>query len=85
MLVTKHFYEYKNFNINNIKKILCKRKKVDGGITNHTIIYFFNKEENEDIKKKFTGAYPSNFVNCFIKFSCYKCLNISTHLRQHRN
>ena len=44
---------------------------MDGGITNHTIIDFFNKEENEDIKKIFTGAYPSNFVNGFIKFLYY--------------
>ena len=65
MLVTKHFYEYKNFNINNIKKILCKHKKVDGGITNHTIIDFFNKEENEDIKKKIYWCISFQFCQLF--------------------
>ena len=41
------------------------------GITNHEIIKFFSKEENEDIQKNFVAVFPSNFVNPFISFSRY--------------
>ena len=38
------------------------------GISNHEIISFFSKEENEDIQKNFAGVFPSNFIYRFIIF-----------------
>ena len=43
----------------------CKKMN---GLTNHEIIKFFSKEENEDIQKNFVGVFPSNFINHFISF-----------------
>ena len=40
-------------------------------ITNHTIVNFFDKEENEDIKKKNIGIFPSNFNNRLINFHTF--------------
>ena len=37
-------------------------------VTNHEILKFFSKEENEDIQKNFVGAFPSTFINRFISF-----------------
>ena len=39
-------------------------------ITNHTIVNFFDKEENEDIKKNI-GIFPSNFNNRLINFHTF--------------
>ena len=39
-----------------------------GSISNHQTIYFFSKEGNKDIQKKFAAALPSDFINWFISF-----------------
>ena len=38
------------------------------GISNHEIINFFSKEENEDIPKNFVNIFPSNFITRFTSF-----------------
>ena len=36
------------------------------GISNETIVNFFEKETNDDLKKKFVGVFPLNYVTRFI-------------------
>ena len=36
------------------------------GISNETIVNFFEKETDDDLKKKFVGVFPLNYVTRFI-------------------
>ena len=38
------------------------------GISNETIVNFFEKETDDDLKKNFVGVFPSNYVTRFISF-----------------
>ena len=38
------------------------------GISNKTIVIFFAEKANGDIKNKFVGVFPSNYVIRFINF-----------------
>ena len=38
------------------------------GIFNETIVNFFEKETDDDLKKNFAGIFPSNHVTRFIFF-----------------
>ena len=38
------------------------------GISNETIVNFFGKEADDDLKKKFIGVFLSNYVTRFISF-----------------
>ena len=38
------------------------------GISNETIVNFFEKETEDDLKKKFVGVFPSSYVIRFISF-----------------
>ena len=38
------------------------------GISNDTIVNFFEKETDDDLKKKIVGVFPSNYVTRFISF-----------------
>ena len=38
------------------------------GISNDTIVDFFEKRTDEDLKSNFVGVFPSNYVIKFIKF-----------------
>ena len=38
------------------------------GISNETIVNFFEKEIDDDLKKRFVGVFPSNYVTKFIFF-----------------
>ena len=46
----------------------CFAVKMEGGISNKTVVCFFAESADNDIKKSFIGVFPSNFVNCFISF-----------------
>ena len=38
------------------------------GISNETIVNFFENETDDDLKKNFVGIFPSNYVTKFISF-----------------
>ena len=38
------------------------------GISNETIVKFFENETDDDIKKNFVGVFLSNYVTRFISF-----------------
>ena len=38
------------------------------GISNEAIIDFFEKETDDDLKDKFVGVFPSNYITRFISF-----------------
>ena len=38
------------------------------GISNETIVDFFEKENDSDIKENFVGVFPSNYITKFISF-----------------
>ena len=38
------------------------------GISNKTIVNFFENETDNDVKKNFVGVFPSNYVTRFISF-----------------
>ena len=38
------------------------------GISNETIVNFFEKETDDDFKKNFVGVFPSNYLTRFISF-----------------
>ena len=38
------------------------------GVSNDTIINFFEKETDEDLKDNFVSVFPSNYVIRFISF-----------------
>ena len=38
------------------------------GISNETIVNFFENETDDDLKKNFVGVFPSNYVTRFISF-----------------
>ena len=38
------------------------------GISNKTIVNFFEKKTDDDLKKNFVGVFPSNYVTRFISF-----------------
>ena len=38
------------------------------GISNETIVDFFEKEKDDDIKDNFVGVFPSNYITKFISF-----------------
>ena len=42
--------------------------KMEGGISNKTIVCFFAESGNDDVIKNFIGVFSSNFVNRFISF-----------------
>ena len=42
-------------------------KKMEG-ISNKTIVNFFENETDNDLKKNFVGVFPSNYVTRFISF-----------------
>ena len=55
------------------------------GISNETIVNFFNKETDDDLKKNFVGVFPSNYVTRFISFhemmiekNCYPFIIMNT-------
>ena len=39
-----------------------------GGISNETIVNFFEKETDDDLKKNFVGVFQLNYVTRFITF-----------------
>ena len=39
------------------------------GISNKTIVNFFENETDNDLKKKFVGVFPSNYLTRFISFT----------------
>ena len=38
------------------------------GISNETIVTFFESETDDDLEKNFVGVFPSNYVTRFISF-----------------
>ena len=38
------------------------------GISNETIVNFFENESDDDFKKNFVDVFPSNYVTRFISF-----------------
>ena len=38
------------------------------GISNKTIVNFFENETDDDLKNDFVGVFPSNYVTRFISF-----------------
>ena len=44
------------------------------GISNKTIVDFFKKETDDDLKDNFVGVFPSNYVTRFISFHEMMCL-----------
>ena len=38
------------------------------GISNKTIVDFFDRKTDDDIKENFVGVFPSNYVTRFISF-----------------
>ena len=38
------------------------------GISNETIVNFFENETDDDLKKNFADVFPSNYVTRFISF-----------------
>ena len=55
------------------------------GIFNETIVNFFEKETDGDLKKNFVSVFPFNYVTSFISFhemmvekSCYLFIIMNT-------
>ena len=55
------------------KNVLCLKKYfiikfIMAGISNQNTLSFLEEKTNDDIKKKFVGVSPSNFITKFITF-----------------
>ena len=57
-------YLYKNFLYLNYFIV----KFIMAGISNQNLLNFAEGKTNDDIKKKFVGVFPSNFITKFITF-----------------
>ena len=50
------------------------------GISNETIVKFFENEMDDDLASNFVGVFPSNYVTKFISFHEMMIEKIAIHL-----